>query len=198
LRVPGLRSDIRSASLLAGAGPLKTKRTGEGCEVFVPAHAPDTIVTVIKLMLKDSLKVDPVVEKATPGGTFFLGADQAEIHNQDGTSESVSLEEGNAAVHLGFWSDPQNWVSWNIRVKKPGLYTVKAIMASPGASGKMTIRIGDQTLVAAQKGTGDYYRFREFVLGKIAISAAGDYQVAIRPEPDQWKPFNLQQISLVR
>jgi hypothetical protein len=89
-------------------------------------------------------------------------------------------------------------VSWNIRVKKPGLYTVKAIMASPGASGRMTIRIGDQTLVAAQKGTGDYYRFREFVLGKIAISAAGEYQVAIQPQPDQWKPFNLQQISLVR
>jgi len=199
LRVPGLRSDIASASLLAKAGALRTKRTDEGWEVFVPEYAQDTIVTVIKLVLKDSLKVDPTVEKASAGGSFFLGADDAEIHNQDATSEAVSLEvEENKPAHIGFWSDPQNWVSWNIRVKKPGVYTVKAIMASPAASGKMTIRIGDQTLVATKQGTGDYYHFREFVLGKIAISQPGVYQVAIQPQPDQWQPFNLQQVSLVR
>jgi len=185
--------------LLAKAGALRTKRTDEGWEVFVPEYAQDTIVTVIKLVLKDSLKVDPTVEKASAGGSFFLGADDAEIHNQDATSEAVSLEvEENKPAHIGFWSDPQNWVSWNIRVKKPGVYTVKAIMASPAASGKMTIRIGDQTLVATKQGTGDYYHFREFVLGKIAISQPGVYQVAIQPQPDQWQPFNLQQVSLVR
>ena len=71
-------------------------------------------------------------------------------------------------------------------------------MASPAGSGKMTVRIGDQILVATQEVTGDYYRFRAFVLGKISISQPGVYQVAIQPQPDQWQPFNLQQISLVR
>jgi hypothetical protein len=143
--------------------------------------------------------VDPIVQKASPGGSFFLGADDAEIHNQDGTSEAVSLEEAeNKPSHIGFWSDPQNWVSWNIRVKKSGLYTVKAIMASPAAAGKMIIRIGDQMLIATKKGTGGYYQFRKLVLGKIAISKPGVYQVAIRPRADQWQPFNLQQILLVR
>lgn len=52
LLVPGLKSEVITARLLAGAASLKTTATADGCMIDVPATAPDPIATVIKLEIK--------------------------------------------------------------------------------------------------------------------------------------------------
>ncbi len=51
LVVPGLRTPVTSARLLAG-GPLQVATDAQGVVVQVPAAAPDPIATVIELQLQ--------------------------------------------------------------------------------------------------------------------------------------------------
>ncbi|QJB41663.1 alpha-L-fucosidase [Chitinophaga oryzae] len=49
LVIPGLKNNITSTRLLAGGKKLNTSATEEGLVINVPAQAPDTIATVIKV-----------------------------------------------------------------------------------------------------------------------------------------------------
>ncbi|MEO5684634.1 MAG: alpha-L-fucosidase [Chitinophagaceae bacterium] len=52
LLVPGLQNKIAAASLLANGAKLKSSQSKEGTLIIVPAQAPDSIATVIKLEVK--------------------------------------------------------------------------------------------------------------------------------------------------
>lgn len=55
LLVPGVKSKIISAKLLANNKSLKTTKTADGIMITVPAAAPDAIASVIKLEVKGSV-----------------------------------------------------------------------------------------------------------------------------------------------
>jgi alpha-L-fucosidase len=54
LLVPGLRSKVRSARLLASGEKLATRSSDEGVTVLLPAAAPDPVASVIALSLHDT------------------------------------------------------------------------------------------------------------------------------------------------
>ncbi|HEY6082961.1 MAG TPA: alpha-L-fucosidase, partial [Chitinophagaceae bacterium] len=51
LLVPGLNKPVAAASLLANGKKLKTETSGDGLVIYVPANAPDTIASVIKVIV---------------------------------------------------------------------------------------------------------------------------------------------------
>lgn len=55
LLVPGVKNKIISAKLLANNKSLKTTKTADGIMITVPATAPDTIASVIKLEVKGTV-----------------------------------------------------------------------------------------------------------------------------------------------
>jgi alpha-L-fucosidase len=57
LLVPGLRSAVRSAQLLASEQALQVKRTDKGVVVLLPAAAPDPVASVIELKLEGEPRV---------------------------------------------------------------------------------------------------------------------------------------------
>jgi alpha-L-fucosidase len=56
LMVPGLKNQVLSAKLLAGGTKLKTKAAEDGVVIDVPAKAPDTLATVIKVEVKGTVE----------------------------------------------------------------------------------------------------------------------------------------------
>ena len=55
LLIPGLKSPVSAAKLLAGGPALTTETTADGLLIHVPATAPDTIATVIRLEVQGTL-----------------------------------------------------------------------------------------------------------------------------------------------
>jgi alpha-L-fucosidase len=53
--VPGLRSKVTKASLLAGGAELKVEQTDDGVRLALPAQAPDKIASVICLEIADAV-----------------------------------------------------------------------------------------------------------------------------------------------
>ena len=58
LMVPGLKNSVKSATLLAGRGKLKTSASADGVEIAVPAEAPDKISSTIVLTIKGKPEVE--------------------------------------------------------------------------------------------------------------------------------------------
>ncbi|MGH8021219.1 MAG: alpha-L-fucosidase [Opitutaceae bacterium] len=81
LVVPGLRSKVGSARLLATEARIKARATGRSVTLDIPREAPDPIVSVIALELRTPLEVERILPSADKTGAIALPAAYANIHN---------------------------------------------------------------------------------------------------------------------
>jgi alpha-L-fucosidase len=205
LLAPGLRSKVKSATLLVGKKRLDTETTADGVAIRVPEKAPDAIASVVRLELAEPLKVDtpsgtvPADVKpgavATPAtnGTVTLVAPAAVIR---GGTDSARLEDTYGPLTIGFWTHPQTTVSWRFKTNHAGTFEVIAEMAAVSAGAQFKVSVGDQSFAVTAPGTGDYGTFRTVSLGKLTLSAAGEYELLFTPDRANWKPINIRAVTL--
>jgi alpha-L-fucosidase len=71
--LPGLKSNVARASLLAGGTAVATRDTTEGVELTLPEAAPDPNVSVIKVELDDELNIHQDPPTPQPEATRKTG-----------------------------------------------------------------------------------------------------------------------------
>ena len=194
LLVPGLRNTVRSAALLADGTKLVAQSTDAGIAVQIPAQVPDSIATVVVLEVAGKLDIERVSLKQAQDGSVRLPAVAAQIHNVAGSTTKVEEKYGEPSV--GFWLDARAWIDWRFRIDRPGLFTVVLNLAAPHEGSGFRVIVADNTLAARAPNTGGYEAFKEVSLGAVRLYAAGEYDLAIRPEPKRWKPVNVRAVLL--
>jgi alpha-L-fucosidase len=194
LLVPGLKSPVKTATLLAGGARLPAQTNADGVLLRVPATAPSPYASVLKLELGGPLQVEKILPRPAADGTLILSALDVDVHNTLGTDAKVETKGGQPNV--GYWTDPRAWVSWRFRLDRPGTYEVVADLASTDSGARFQVGAGGQTLAGTAPNTGDYGRFQKVTLGRLAIGQPGEQELAVRPVPDGWKPVNLRSITL--
>ncbi|MEN6334356.1 MAG: alpha-L-fucosidase [Phycisphaerales bacterium] len=187
LLVPGLRSDVRSARLLATNKKLRTLPGVEGLTIDVPAKPLDPIATVLVLDIKGELHVEKVLPGQAADGSVTLPADLADIHGQ----AQVETIDGQSSI--GWWTNAKDTVSWTFKANG-GHYDVTATLATPAPSSKFEIAIGDQKLSAEVKGTGSYQKFETVNLGRIELHLS-PVELTIKPQ-EGWQAINLRSLVL--
>ncbi|WP_276482161.1 alpha-L-fucosidase [Paraflavitalea pollutisoli] len=195
LTVPGLKAKVQSVRLLAGGAKLTAAATAEGLQIQVPLLAPDEVASVIEVKIQGAMTIEPYSVKQEADGRVVLGAETADIHNQPG--ESSAMTEGNwDNRNIGYWTSAASWVSWKVEFAKAGTYTLKAVAGTPAEASAFNVQIGNQTIDATVRSTGDYNQYNEVVLGTVTIDKPGLHTVTLKPDPAGWKAMNLRQISL--
>ncbi len=192
LVVPGLRSAVDGAYLLADPAKkaLEAENTPEGVVIGVPAKAPDAISSTVVLAVKGAIAVEPVWLVQAPDGTIALPASEATLHGG-----GLQYESGPERDNIGFWLNPEDWVSWDFKVTKPGTFKVTAQVAAMAKSA-VTVSLGEQTLKPATPSTGNYGKFETVEVGTLSIAAAGKATLAVKPVAQGWQPINLKSITL--
>jgi alpha-L-fucosidase len=193
LTVPGLRSKVKSARLLAGGKKLEVEPGTDGVVLRLPGTAPDPHASVVRLEISGAVDVAKILPMAAADGTLTLTALEADIHNVLGTDAKVETRDG--VPNVGYWTDARAYVSWRFEVSRPGTYEVIADLASPAAS-RFRVAAGDQTLAAETPATGDYDTYRKVTLGRVRLTRAGEQELAIRPVSGAWKAINLRSVTL--
>jgi alpha-L-fucosidase len=168
LLVPALQNEVRRAYLLADRSKTKLTATKDGNNVIIdlPDDAPTAYDSVVVLEIEG----EPVVTQAdvpqAADRTITLLARDADTHG-----ERIRYESGGGKDNIGFWTDPEDWVSWVCRVYAPGKFTVQVQYActAPGGSG-YAIEVGGQTLEAKTAATGSWTRFQSHGLGTVDLS----------------------------
>jgi alpha-L-fucosidase len=194
LNVPGLRNEIRRATLLASKQPLKSARSEQGTTITLPAAAPDASVSVVKLDLVGPVDVIKVWPRQSADGAVALTAIEADIHNVLGTDARVESKRG-AEAHVGNWTDARAWVGWKFRIDSPGKFDVLADLAAE-APAKLQLAVGAAKGDGQATATGGLDKYQQVKLGQVDIPAPGEHDIALKPDAKAWKTVNLRSLTL--
>ena len=188
---------VTAVDLLGSRSKLDWSQTDEGLVVAMPAEKPCDHAYALKIAGAD-LKPAPVVQESAitqqADGRIVLRAADAEIHGH-----TPQYETGGGKDNIGFWGDPQDYVSWDFKVVRPGTFRVDiAYSCQNGAEGsEFTIEAGGGKLVGKSKATGTWATFATETLGTLKLDKAGLSALVVKPKSEpKWKVIGLKSITL--
>lgn len=168
LVIGGLRSEVRSARLVADGGRhIAGRRINENdYELQLPGDAPDKVNSLIALVLGSHVPACPVrlLDRKTPD---ILAAFDAELHGK-----GLGYGDGKPARnHVKNWKDETQWLSWNLRLNAPARYDVYLDYntATASDSGTVIVKIGDRILETAYDGHPEKNGTRSIYVGTVSL-----------------------------
>jgi hypothetical protein len=116
--------------------------------------------------------------RVTPAkGDVRLLAKEATVHGTTARYEPLPYKNT-----IGFWTKPEDWVSWEFAVPKPGKYEVEVQQGCGGPGGsEVAVEVGGQTLKFTVDGTGHFQNFIQRVIGLVDLGE-GKQTLAVKPQ----------------
>ena len=197
LLVPSLKNDVQHAYLLADQASVETQSQDEGVIVSLPALAPDPINSVVVLKVSGELELESHSPTLGDDGELVLVADEAYIHNNEGTRDARVVQRKNSPSNIGYWTDAGDWVEWSFKVDQPGQYEIVAELAVEESRSHFRIELAGQRKSVEVASTGSYGNYVKLSFGQFRLDQAGECNLRIKPDADKWQPINLRRIALI-
>jgi len=192
LVVPGLKNPAQRAYLLADPAKkaLPMQSSADGLTLTVPAAAPDPVSSTVVLEVKGALDIAKAGLAQDYDGSVVLPAGEARLHG-----DGIKYESGDQRDSLGFWTNPDDWADWELKITRPGRFEVTAEIAGLEKA-SLEISVGDSKTQGVANATGDYGKFKVARFGTLEIASTGKTTLAVRPVKDGWHPLNLKAVRL--
>jgi alpha-L-fucosidase len=134
LFLPGLETGIESANLLDGKNtkPVAVKNNSGWIEITIPCQAPEKLISVIELILKDkpivntSFGIDPLIETIIP-------ANFAEVNSCEKKQKNwmEKFGEWKHIMQISKWQEG-GIARWEVNVQTPGDYLIALTWSGNG------------------------------------------------------------------
>jgi len=190
LKVPGLSNTVKSAELLAGGAKLAVETSDNGPVLTLPGAAPDPICSTIKMVIQGKPEVAETLVSADKDGVIRLLPGDARFEGE------VKAEEHGGVSNIGFWTNPKDAVSWNLRAENDGKYLVQIESSAP-SEGSVLLVQGIGKLACSVPKTGDYSKFQSTKVGEVTLSKGAKITLTLRPVVDGWHPVNVRKVELL-
>ena len=182
-------------ALLGHAGKLDWQQTDDGLVVKLPAQKPCDLAYAFKISAGD-LKPVPVVYDGSimprADGRFVLPAAEATIHG-----DTPKYEHSGGKDQIGCWAKAEDFVSWNIKLTKPGTFAVEVTYSCAAPGSAFTVEVGGQTLTGKSASTGSWETYRTDNLGTLKLDKPGTFTLAVKPKSEpKWKVIGLKSVTL--
>ncbi len=197
MTINGLKTRVKKAYCLKGRSEVRFRQSADTLRLRLPEIAPDLLDTVVVLELAGPAEVDWAV-RPDANGILRLTAEMAEVHGTQARPETIRDTKGRERVNIGYWTNPEDWVSWEVVVDRDGEYEVEIEWANaPGSGGsEVLITFGSQKLTFVPEDTGGWKDFRRAVIGKVKLKA-GRMMVSVKPQKmKSYAVMNLREILL--
>lgn len=117
-------------------------------------------------------------------GTITLSARAADVSGQQ-----LRFEPAPHKNTLGFWTDANDFASWEFQVKQPGRFEIELLQGCGRGQGGSVVEIHVESAAAkvlanlemTVEDTGHFQNFVPRMVGEVAIPAAGSYVLAVSP-----------------
>lgn len=125
---------------------------------------------------------EPVPLRPDATGRIVLPAHEAVVHGS-----RLRYEPPANKNTLGYWTQPQDWASWDFAVTRPGRFTVEVLQGCGKGSGGSEVEIHiegaspGQTVKFMVEDTGHFQNFITRELGQVNLTAAGRHTLAVKP-----------------
>ena len=179
LYLPNIEQDVQEARLLLGSDSteLLCQRRGKHVVVQVPAKAPESLASVIKLTFSEKPTVDPVLT-LDPEAMTELAVEFADVNGVK-KSEKRWMEkfgEWKRIVHgHDFGADAD--LSWEVDVLVPGEYQVSLNYAGEG---RLVWHVGIDGGESIQNQQDSSHNYQTFPIGWLNFPKNGRYRVSVQ------------------
>lgn len=84
---------------------------------------------------------------------------------------------------IGYWTKPEDWVSWDLKLTKAGSFSVEMTQACGKGSGgsDYVLTVAGETLKDTVPDTGAFTNFIQRTIGTVKLPAPGTYTLAVKP-----------------
>ncbi|HYG24316.1 MAG TPA: alpha-L-fucosidase [Verrucomicrobiae bacterium] len=193
LVVPGLKSKVTQARVLATRQKIKASVEGDSVVLSLPTTAPDAVASVIEVNFAGPLEIERILPAPAADGRIVLGADISDLHNS--MHANAKVEGSGADAKITHWDNPQSRVTWEFRATQAGTFNIQADIIGSG-SGKLVLLLDTSHAVATVPEESSKAA-RTIDLGSISIARPGDYTLELKPDKSEWKGFELRRITLI-
>ncbi len=160
--LPGLATDVKSATTLGGSESLAITKDSEGITTITAPSTPDPVDTVVVLKLAGPITTVPVdlVEVPQADGKIIAKADDATL------SDGLQLE--GSPSNIGYWTHTNLTASWKVKAPEAGGdYSVQIEYACDKGSAGSTFDIASSTgskVSGTISGTGSWGSYTMYSL----------------------------------
>ena len=169
VRLPGLKTDVKKAYLLADKGKaLSFARAGKEVVVTLPERALDPDATVVAVELAGAPVVEPWKVGPAADGRLDLPVYLAEIKAEMG--QRAFLDYFYRTTMLANWQSTSDYPEWTFETAAPGTYEVRVSYASV-ADGKAAyaVEVDGQTIDALTEPSPSGYFPKTFNVGRVTL-----------------------------
>jgi len=196
LKLPGLENKITKAYLLADKTQksLLVSKDENNVIIDVPNQAPDEADTVIVLEIKGNPQVAAQTTRQKEDGSIDLKAIEATIF---GTT--ARYESGDGKDNIGYWTNPEDYVTWDFRITKPGSFNIEITYAcDKGVGGsEYSIEVDEQKLTGKISDTDSWTNYKTEKIGSVRIDKVGKHTLMVKPKTmPGFAVMNLKSIML--
>jgi arylsulfatase A len=164
-----LTSDMREGRNLAAQHPQVVEELAQKLDAWRKS--------VGAKMMAPNPNYSPNAQAAN--GTVTMPARWARVHGQQLRYEPMPHKNT-----LGFWTNVNDWASWEFDLKTPGKYDVELLVGCGNGSGgsEVVVQVGDQKLAFTVEATGGFQKFVPRRIGQVTLDKPGRHSLEIRPQ----------------
>ncbi len=185
LTLAGLQTPVKSVTVLATGQKLTVTKDASGVLAFSRPDTLDSVSTTIELDLSGPPVVvePPLVVQPQRDGSYQLGAAIATL--EGGT---ISLEGEDGKNNIGYWTNSQDTVSWNVAVPAGATksYAVQLdYSCEPGSEGSTFAVLVDGTpsgLMGTVQKTDSWSDYRTMTLNGTLTLTSGNHIIRLVPK----------------
>jgi alpha-L-fucosidase len=217
LEIKGINARITKAQLLHKTGRIDVaiKSQQETLRLEWPSHLNDSAATIIALDLAGDCTMDKT-PRQYDNGIIEFNCRAMKLHGNTFYPQYIGYEN---QLYMRNWKNPNDYLSANFIVEKPGKYEVTLLYAAlqkqavakegeqtgagvrKGTStvgGKFTLQLGDHVKELSIQNVGSDQSPQPVIAGTVEFTKAGIHPFAIKPINDEnWSGFFFQGVKLV-
>jgi alpha-L-fucosidase len=191
LTVPGLANPVKSAELLAGGEPLAVAKSDNGPVLTLPATAPDAVCSTIRMVVQGKPEVAESLVCADQDGWIRLLPGDAHCEG-----EAVKAQGDGDQANIGFWTNPKDSVSWDLRADHDGKFLIQ-VEAATLEEGSVLLIQGIGKLAYPVPKTANFDSFQVTKVGEVTLTKGTKVTLTLRPVVDGWQPVNVRKVELI-
>ena len=124
-------------------------------------------------------------------GVIRLLAGDARLEGKEIKAEGQGSES-----NIGYWTDPKDFASWDLRAAKEGKYQIQIEAAAPVEGSVLMIQDIGKLAYSVPK-TADYSTYQVTKMGEVNLPKDAVTRLTLRPAVDGWHPVNVRKVELV-
>jgi alpha-L-fucosidase len=179
IRLPGLRTEVKKAYLLADRSKALTfRRSGRDVVVSLPARAVDPDATVVALELEGPPVAEPYQIVPEKDGRVELPVTLADLQSEMG--QRAYLDHFFRTTMLANWQNVNDYPEWTFTTAKAGTYEVRAAYASMwGGPAGYEVEVDGTRLAARTESSPSVYFPATFTVGRVDLGP-GEHKLRVR------------------